>query len=573
MNIKLRKYQEILDTSLENSGDRVLLVKPTGTGKTILFMNYAINRKKRTLILTNAEELIDQAIIAAKQLNPNVSIGKFIRNERDLDSQIIVASVATLKNINNLILVDRDFDLIIYDEAHHAVAPTSKRILYAFGMCDLDTAGHDNVEFIEPHFMEGRKLIGVTATPDRTDEIELGKIFHERIDAPSLEWFIDKGYLCDLRFLNIDTGIDMSDVRSYLGDLSEKDMAKKLIETGYIAELYNVIDEHFDDCKHILLYLPDVNSTKLCTKLLKGKNISSDYVVGSDNSDRRREVIRRFKDGEIRVLVNCLVLKEGFDAPNTDAIILCRPTKSKLLLKQIIGRGTRNSDNKSICKIGDLVFKRRQNDIISASGIFDIDILSDVHEETMTIKEKIRFQKERKPVLASLVSVLDKIKEEKEKELAFAKKKKRREKHIELDIERRAPESIMLLLDTRMLRNIGLDVNTFYNEFHKEHSKLIQSNQLSSWKNKESPHGYQIDFLQYQTSYDEKDLSILKPVEAQSLINIIKRYTKPTSISLKMLLHKVHGVPIHKIPRSHIQANKMIKQISMKRMSIQHGKA
>ena len=149
--MQLRPYQIEVDNFIEKcKSNSVLIVQPTGTGKTVEFMNYSIKRAHRTLILVNSEELIEQAINTAKLIDPNVSIGKFIGSERDLDSQIVVASVQTLKNINNLMLVDRDFGLIIYDEAHHIVSETSKRILYAFGLCDLDTAGHDNVLFVDP---------------------------------------------------------------------------------------------------------------------------------------------------------------------------------------------------------------------------------------------------------------------------------------------------------------------------------------------------------------------------------------------------------------------------------------
>ena len=213
----------------------------------------------------------------------------------------------------------------------------------------------------------------------------MGKIFSERLDTPPLEWFIEEGYLCDLKFISIDTGVDMSDVKSYAGDLSESEMARRFIESGYIDELSRVINEYLPDKKHILLYVPDVETAKLAAKLIKKSGMSCDYVVGSER-DRRFDVINRFKNGDIRVLVNCLVLKEGFDAPCTDAIILCRPSKSKLLLRQIIGRGTRPFDGKTICTIVDLVVKRREQDIVSASGIFDDLELSKIEQQTMTIR-------------------------------------------------------------------------------------------------------------------------------------------------------------------------------------------
>lgn len=565
--IELRDYQLDIDRFIDAcKSNSILLTKPTGTGKTVQFMNYAIKRHHRTLVLVNSEELIDQAIEKAKMLDPHVSIGKFIGKERELDAQIIVASVATLKNINNLMLIDRDFSLIIYDEAHHAVSSTSKRILYAFGLCDLETAGHDNVLFVEPDIDPERKLIGVTATPERTDEISLSKIFKERIDAPNLEWFIENNYLCDLKFISVETGVDMSDVRAYGGDLSEKEMAQRFIDSGYLDELSRVISTYADECNSILLYVPDVETAKLSANLISKSGISCDYVIGAER-DRRKNVIERFKNKEIRVLVNCLVLKEGFDAPNVDCIILCRPSKSKLLLRQIIGRGTRLYEDKTLCKIIDLVVQRREQDIISASGIFDDVELSEIEQESMTIKEKIEFQKQRAVPLTQLSSIAKYLKQKKElAEENLLKERQENERQEEIFFtDEKVPDSVMLLLDTRLLRVIGLDANTFTDLFTKEQDMINKRNPVNSWLERDEPHDYQMEYLKENTSYSEEDLSMLQPMEAQCFINIFKKQMKPTSISRKRILTNVYKIPADKIPKRDIDAMVLIKQLSNRR--------
>ena len=564
-SIQLRPYQLDVVNALNDCGDNVVVVQPTGTGKTVEFAYYCIKNRGRTLILVNSEELIHQAIDTFKKIDPNVSIGRFIGKERDLDSQIIIASVQTLKNINNLMLIDRNFTNIIYDEAHHATSRTSTRILYAFGMCELDTAGHENVMFIEPDFNKNRKLIGFTATPERSDEIPIGNIFTERIDTPNLEWFIEEGYLCDLKFISIDTGIDMSDVRSYMGDLSESQMAKKLIESGYINELSRVINEYFYDCKSILLYVPNVATARMASQLINEAGIPSDYVVGSER-DRRNHVIDRFKSGDIRVLANCLVLKEGFDAPNTDAIILCRPTKSKLLLKQIIGRGTRNSPNKVICKIGDLGVRRRQNDIITASGVFDDLELSPLEQKTMTIKDKIKVQKQKSGLIAQFVKILDDIRILKGVE-EIENKKKRTSQEQDYDYEY-MQDSVNLLLDTRILRAMGLDAISFHDEFTREKEKLEVA---KPFENGDKLYDYQLEYLKKETGYTDDDLSMLKPVEAQSFMNIIKRQIKPTSQGTIKILENVYKVPTHNIPDRDVDARRIVKQLSQARLK--YGRA
>ena len=558
MNIKLRPYQVEVDRAIEAcDSNRVLVVQPTGTGKTIAFTYHAISRGFRTLILNWNEELIDQCVDACRLIDPSITVGRFIGNNRDLDSQIIIASVQTLKNINNLMLVDRDFRLIVCDEAHH-ISPSLKRILYAFGLCDLDTAGHKNVQLIDPHFMDGRRLIGVTATPERTDGEPLRKIFHDRIDTPPLEWFIEEGFLSDLKFVSIDTGIDMSDVRSYAGDLDEKQMAQKLIDSGYINELSRIINEYLPEKKSILLYVPDVQTAKMASTLISNAGIPADYVIGAEKG-RREMVINSFKRREIRVLVNCLVLKEGFDSKEVDAIILCRPTKSKLLLRQIIGRGTRPCPEKSECTIVDLVVKRRESDIIRASGIFDDLELSPSEEESMTIREKIAIQKQLADGRQLLARVVDEMRLKKELE-SDDNSKEKGEKIEENLINENVPDSVSMLMDTRLLRETGLDAKSFAVAYNMEKSRFTMQG------DSDTPYPYQIDFLTKNTNYDEKDLEMLKPEEAQSMINIIKRQTKPTTQGQRSLLLRVYKVPEDRIPKKDIDARQLIKSLSNRRI-------
>ena len=569
--IKLRDYQtQVCSFISKCQSDSLLIVQPTGTGKTVEFMWHAIFDNHRTLVLVYSEELIDQAIKTARLIKPNISIGKFIGKERDLDAQIVVASVQTLKNINNLMLIDRDFTRVICDEAHRFVSDTATRILYAFGLCDLDTAGQENTLFIEPDFSVERKLIGFTATPDRTDEESLGKVFKERLDTPPLEWFIEQGYLCDLKFISVDTGVDMSDVRSYIGDLSEKQMEERFIESGYTNELARIIEEYLPNNKSILIYVPGVKMAQMSANHIQKSGISCDYVVGSER-DRRKDVINRFKQGDIRALVNCLVLKEGFDAPCTDAIILCRPSKSKLLLRQIIGRGTRKHNSKNICTVVDLVVKRREEDIISASGVFDELELSPIEQQMMTIKDKIFIQKQKSSCFSMLASVLEEIQLKKEIELDEQlknKQRKRRQEEVEFFVAD-VPDSVSMLLDTRLLRVIGLDADEFSDAFTKEQENLNKVKPMRSWLNKDTPHDYQIEFLKQHTSYSEEDLTMLNPVEAHCFISIMKKQTKQISANRKHILTNVYNIPEDKIPQRDIDARRLIKQLYNRRFK--HG--
>ena len=532
LNVKLRDYQEEMIIKLhESESKRTILQLETGTGKTIVFMTYSILKSvlngKRVLVIVGSEELLEQAIKTAKMIKPDISIGRFIGSTRDYDNDIVVSSLQTIKNLHNLIVLDDDFEIIIYDEAHHATSPTSKRVFYRYGVCDLDTAGYDNVDLVTPHVLPTRELIGVTATPERTDQTPLGLIFHDRIDGPPIEWFISEGYLCDLKFVTVETGLDLSDVRSYIGDFSESDLAKKLIKSGYINEISRVIEEYANDRKSILLYVPNVATAKIAAAAIQDDGISCDYVVGAERS-RRAGVIERFKRGEIRVLVNCLVLKEGFDAPNADCIINCRPTKSPPLLKQIIGRLTRPFEGKDIGLFLDLGFKRRQDDIISASGLFQQTELQESEQEALTIKQRIILQQQKSGIMSRAIYVFDRIRHKKDLETEEEPEPVvNSESSIpDEDYFEDVPDSVKLLVDTRFLNALGISYSEFDPLYKREMFKIKNNNEQSFLYETCKPR--QVERLMELTDINEDDLSVLSFIEAQSLIHMIQNQ-KPVS--------------------------------------------
>jgi len=566
--------QEVLVALSETDSNRKLLVQPTGTGKTVVFLSYALLTGKRTMVIVHNDELIDQTLRTIRKLSDTVNVGKFVGNVRDWDAQILVASLQTIKNPHNLVILDDDFELFIYDEAHHATSPTSKRVFYRYGLCDLDTAGHNNVRLITPHFSDTRELIGVTATPIRTDKTPLGKIFHDRVDAPNLEWFISHDYLCDLKFLSIDTGVDLSDVRSYLGDLSESDIAKKLISSGYINELARVVHSYCQDSKSIIVYVPNVKTAKLAAGLIHESGLTCDYVVGAERK-RRKDVIDRFKSGDLRVLVNCLVLKEGFDAPNADAILLCRPTKSSLLLTQMIGRLTRNSPEtgKTLGKVIDLVFRRRQEDIISASEIFsdkDSNIPAS-QREGLSIRQRIILQAQRKDVLGALTYTLDRVRHQKQLIADEEIEKRKRQKRVRVYDPVNMPDSIQLLVDTRILRDLDMDYKEFQVYFKTEITDLRLRQQGCAWID-DPAKPKQIDLLCKLTNHTREDISIMSWLEAQCMINLFKSSQPITQWQLSKLMQYQKDINSDlEIPRTKRKASQLIDHLTYNRNKKRRG--
>ena len=205
-----------------------------------------------------------------------------------------------------------------------------------------------------------------------------------------------------------DTGVDISGVRSSAGDLNSEQLGKAISESDLLQGLPDVVNESLNERKHILIFLPNVSSAIKATDIFNDAGITAGCVLGITPSKERKQTLRRFAKGKIRVLVNCMVLTEGFDCPQIDALIVARPTKSSLLIQQMVGRGLRKAPGKKDCLILDLAFKRRQEDLVSvaASGIFGGFRDLQFSRQDLSLLELIEHQKERAPLLQGLHNVL-----------------------------------------------------------------------------------------------------------------------------------------------------------------------
>ena len=172
-----RPYQsECLDALSASAVHRNLLVLPTGAGKTYIFSRYRAQVPGRTLMISHRREIIHQTAKTVEQvtgIHPGIVMGK----ENEIAADTIVASIQSLARRSRLLQLPEDVELIVIDEAHHIAADTYKRLLYRYGLIDKLTCGINNAKGITPVFSEDRELLGVTATPNRTDEIALDPFF------------------------------------------------------------------------------------------------------------------------------------------------------------------------------------------------------------------------------------------------------------------------------------------------------------------------------------------------------------------------------------------------------------
>ena len=349
----LRHYQQdAMDAVLEALDlgiRRPAVVLATGGGKTVLF-SYMIPKlpttsptRTKTLVLAHKEELVNQAARAIRQLNPTINVAIDMRSSKPTpESNVIVASVPTLIRMTRLKEYDPlEFRTIILDECHHATANSWLKILKYFG------ADHPNLEI---------NVIGFTATMERSDGKPLGAVFDKIVYERSLSEMVQNGELVDMKFSTVNVNVDLSDVLLRGGDyvISKLGDAMNHIEiNSRIAVSYIQLKKKLN-FKTTLIFCVNVDHCKTLCGVLQDQDINAQYVTGETTKHERQSIVEDFKNGKIDVLCNVQVFTEGTDVPNIDSVFLARPTKSRLLLVQMIGRGLRLKEGKSICHIVDI---------------------------------------------------------------------------------------------------------------------------------------------------------------------------------------------------------------------------
>jgi ATP-dependent helicase IRC3 len=286
------------------------------------------------LILAHREELLVQAKEKLEWSNPDLTVEIEQAQNYASHSDVVIASVPTLgrDGSDRIGRFPRDyFRTIVIDEAHHAAAPTYRRIL---------------------DYFENSFTLGVTATPQRSDNTRLTDVFDEIVYYKTIVDLIQEGWLARIVGYRIQTDTDISEVQSREGDY----VASQLQDTINTPERNAIIVASYmeicDNAKAIAFCAGVEHANDLALSFQQA-SINAEVIVGTTPSEQRQEILARFRSGETRILVNVGVLTEGFDEPSVEAIILARPTRSTLLYTQIVGRGTRLFEGKEHCKILD----------------------------------------------------------------------------------------------------------------------------------------------------------------------------------------------------------------------------
>ncbi|MBP3647111.1 MAG: DEAD/DEAH box helicase, partial [Clostridia bacterium] len=333
--------QEALD-NLEAMRSRketiALLYHATGTGKTVTAVSDAKRTGGRVLYIAHTKDLITQAADTFRSLWPEASLGLFVENYKESDAQIVCASVQSLALNLEFFLPDA-FDYFIVDEAHHATAETYQKVLAYF----------------TPRF-----TLGLTATPERADGNNILDIFKNTAHRLDIQTAVEIGELVPVRCIRIHTNIDMTKVRFNSVQYNIRDLESKIFVPERNQLIVDTWMQYVRD-KRTVIFCASVRHAEQIAEMLTAQGVSAMAVSGCMKLAERNEATERFTQKKIMVLCACDLLNEGWDCPETEVLFMARPTMSKVLYTQQLGRGMRLSEGKDHLMVFDFVDNASQN--------------------------------------------------------------------------------------------------------------------------------------------------------------------------------------------------------------------
>ncbi|GCF07325.1 DEAD/DEAH box helicase [Dictyobacter arantiisoli] len=337
--ILLRPYQEACIDQImaaykrQPIGGKTLVVLATGGGKTVVFAEVARRLGLTTLIIAHRQELLQQAADKFRMIDPTAIIGQVGAGRHEYGAPVTVASVQTIsrpEHLKNLKLFG--YQLVVIDECHHSAANGYQAVLDA---------------------LPDAFVLGVTATPDRLDKQNIENIFGEPVFTASIIDMVEQHYLCDLRAIAIPTTTSLDNVHTQAGDF-KLDELEVAVDTD--DRNNRIVAAYLQHCegRQALCFSVTVEHAIHLADAFNASGVRAAVVSGDTAPEQRKRLLHDYERGEIQILCNCGVLTEGYDSPQTSCIIVARPTKSRALFVQIVGRGTRLAPEKNDCVILDI---------------------------------------------------------------------------------------------------------------------------------------------------------------------------------------------------------------------------
>lgn len=306
-------------------------IAPTGSGKTIMLSAVAGERigdtDAKACVLAHRDELTAQNRAKFGRVNPAITTSVVDATTKSWGGQVTFAMVPTLTREKNLSAMPK-LDLLVIDEAHHAVADSYRRII-------------DRVRDANPD----ARIFGVTATPNRGDKKGLRAVFDNVADQVRLGELIASGHLVPPRTFVIDVGVQdkLKAVRKTVSDFDMAEVAEIMDRAPITEEVIRHWQEKAAD-RPTVVFCSTVAHAVHVAEAFNAAGILTGLIHGDLPGEERRNILSAFAKGEIRVITNVAVLTEGWDHPPTSCVVLLRPSSYKSTMIQMVGRGLRTVD-------------------------------------------------------------------------------------------------------------------------------------------------------------------------------------------------------------------------------------
>lgn len=342
---------EDLDAERLKGFNHNLLVAATGTGKTVIAaldykrLSEGAGRDLKLLFVAHRQEILKQAMRTYRDVMQDGAFGElYVGDHKQREWKHIFASVQSLSSLGIEQLEPDFFDVVVIDEFHHAMAPTYRRL----------------IDHLQP-----QQLLGLTATPERGDGVDVAKQFFDGRTASELRLWdaLDADLLVPFHYFGVSDDVDLSQLEWKRGNYDTTQLSA--LYTGNDARAAKVIRELRDkvtstDQMRAIGFCVSVQHAHYMAEVFNRAGIASVAVDGTTDNADREEALRRLGRREINCIFAVDLFNEGLDLPQVDTVLLLRPTQSATIFLQQLGRGLRRAEGKAVLTVLDFIGQQRR---------------------------------------------------------------------------------------------------------------------------------------------------------------------------------------------------------------------
>lgn len=376
MTIQLRDYQlgliDKVRDSIKRGNKKVLMVLPTGGGKTFIMAEIArrsVDNGHRVLAMMHRRQLVNQ--MSDRFNDYKIDSGIIMAGiETDLDCKVQIGTIQTyyrrlqIYDVSNPFFVDAS--VIFIDEAHRSLSNTFQKTLSNY---------------------KEKIVIGVTATPCLASGKGMGKYYDDLIEGAGIQELIDLKYLVPGRYY-APSKPDLDKIKTVAGDYDKKELGIRMNKQKLIGDVFENWSRLAGGMKTVVFAVNVKHSRALCDEFVK-HGVDAEHLDAHSSEDRREEVLNNLIFGNTQVVCNVGLYTEGFDYPGMECIIIARPTKSMGLWRQMVGRGLRPAPGKTECVVID------HGACVDRLGFVEDDVLWSLEGKDVAYKKKVVRKKEK----------------------------------------------------------------------------------------------------------------------------------------------------------------------------------